>query len=242
MKLNKPKIPKKYQPEGFEILHEDPDIIVVNKYAGTLSVAALWNKDNTVHSALNTYVRKGNPKSSKCVYVVHRLDQATSGIMVFAKTDQVQLFLKNNWTQFDKTYFAITNGHFKSKSGIIESYLTEDEDYHIHSSKIDTTGKLARTQYEVVAEFNDFSLVKVKLLTGKKNQIRVHFAENKAPIVGDAKYGVKSTKHKNLMLHSGSLEITHPFKKERICFTAPPPEYFMRLLPKQVAVELSQTK
>ncbi len=107
------KIPKKYQPKGFEILYEDIDLIVGIKAAGVLTVAALWNRTETVHSALNVYVRKGNPKSRKSVYVVHRLDQGTTGILVFAKTEDVQSFLKNNWKTTTKTYYAITQGHFK---------------------------------------------------------------------------------------------------------------------------------
>lgn len=229
MQIQKPKIPKKFAPRGFEILHEDLDLIVVNKYCGTLSVAALWNRENTVHSALNSYVRKGNPRSAKCVYVVHRLDQATSGILIFAKSEKVQQDLKNNWSESVKNYLALAEGKLTKKSGLIESFLSEDEDYMMHSSRDHTKGKLARTEYDVLKEYDKFSLLRINLLTGKKNQIRVHLAELGHPILGDEKYGSKKTPHRNLMLHSYSLEITHPFKKERIRFSAPPPEHFVKL-------------
>ena len=101
----KKKIPKKYQPRGYEILYEDRDVIVGNKAPGILTVAALWNKEKTVHSAINQYVRKGNSKSRKCVYVVHRLDQGTSGILIFAKTKQAQIVLKDSWKSTKKTYY-----------------------------------------------------------------------------------------------------------------------------------------
>lgn len=228
--INKPKIPKKYHPRGFEIIHEDLDIIVVNKYSGTLSVSALWNKNDTVQSALNNYIRKGNQKSTKSVYTVHRLDQATSGILLFAKTETTQNFLKNNWSHNIKTYHTIVHGTVKKKEGLIESYLEEDEEYFVHSHADKNKGKLARTEYKVLKETDKLSLIQINLITGKKNQIRVHMAELGAPIVGDTKYGIKSDKNKNLMLHSTKIEITHPFKKERVLFTAPFPKYFTNLI------------
>lgn len=230
MQITAPKIPKKYQPRGFEILHEDVDLIVGNKAPGFLTVGALWEKVNTIHNALNQYVRKGNPKSTKSVYVVHRLDQATSGVLIFAKSEKVKDFLKDNWSTTVKTYYAIVEGHLQKKSGLIESYLQEDEDYVVSSTKDSEKGKLARTEYEVVQESAAFTLVKINLLTGKKNQIRVHFSEAGHPLVGDAKYGDKNTKYKELMLHSFSVVITHPFRKERVRFEAPVPAYFKKLI------------
>lgn len=230
MKMQPPKIPKKYQPEGFEIIHEDLDLIVVNKSCDILTVAALWEKTNTVHNALNFYVQKGNPRSKKCVYVVHRLDQATSGVLIFAKTEEVQYFLKNNWSTTVKHYYAIVHGKLAKKSDTIESYLEEDEDYVVRSTGNAEKGKLAKTEYTVVHETQYFSVLKINLLTGKKNQIRVHLAEAGHPIVGDVKYGKKDTRQKTLMLHSFSATITHPFKQERFRLEAPVPEHFKKLV------------
>ncbi len=226
MILHKPSIPKKYRPNGFEIIHEDTDLIIVDKATGILSVAALWNKNATVHSLLNNYVRKGNPKAKKVVYVVHRLDQATSGLMVFAKSETAQNYLKNNWTKMKKNYLALIHGHLKNESGLIESYLEEDEDYHMHSSQDSSKGKLARTEYEVVKKTDKFSAVKINLLTGKKNQIRVHMAESGTPIVGDAKYGPETSKIKELMLHSYRLELIHPHSKKPFVAESAIPERF----------------
>ncbi len=227
--LNKLKIPKKYQPYGFEILHEDLDVIVGCKTAGALTVAALFEKDKTVHNALNIYIRKGNTRSQKSAYVVHRLDQWTSGVLIFAKSEQAQQTLKNNWKSTIKHYYAIVHGHINKKSGLIESYLSEDEDYVVHSSKNKNDGKLAQTQYEVVKEIAGYSLVKINLLTGKKNQIRVHFADQGHPLVGDTKYG-KDKAAKNMMLHSFSIEFTHPHHGKRLLVQADVPDYFKKLI------------
>lgn len=230
MQIQKPNISKKHHPKGFSFLHEDRDLIIINKRPGILSVAALWNKDFTVHSELINYVRKGNPRATNMVYVVHRLDQATSGVMVFAKTEKAQQFLKDNWTQMKKNYLTLVHGQMKEKSGLIESYLEEDEDYHMHSSQDSTKGKLARTEYEVLKESDFCSVVKINLLTGKKNQIRVHMAENKTPVVGDEKYGPKNSRIKDLMLHSYRLQLIHPFNKEVFTLEAPIPERFHKII------------
>ncbi len=140
------KVPKKYQPKGYEILYEDRDLLVGNKAAGALTVAAKWNQDNTLHQILNRYIQKGDARSRKSVYVVHRLDQATTGVLIFAKSEEVQTFLKDNWPTTTKIYYAIAHGLFAKKSGLIESYLEEDEDYVVHANS-EGKGKLARTEY-----------------------------------------------------------------------------------------------
>ncbi len=221
----------KHQPPGFEILHEDPDLIIGNKEPGFLTVAALWEKKNTIHNALIEYVRKGSAHSKKEVFVVHRLDQATSGVLIFAKSQDVQFYLKDNWKSTVKYYYAIVHGRMDKKKGLIESYLTEDEDYVVHATTEAENGKLAQTEYAVVKETAFFSVLKIKLLTGKKNQIRVHLADAGHPIVGDTKYGKdKSTKHKNLLLHSFSIELTHPFTKKRLRVQADVPDYFKKVV------------
>lgn len=223
------RVPKKHQPRGFDILHEDDDVIVGNKAAGLLTVAALWNKTETVHAILNRYVRKGSAVSRKCVYVVHRLDQATTGVLIFAKTEAARDFLKDHWAENVKTYFTVVHGKLNQKKGLVESHLEEDEDYVVHSNA-EGRGKVARTEYEVVREIDRYSLVKINLLTGRKNQIRVHMAELGHPIVGDAKYGRSGDRFPKLALHAASLEFTHPFKHRRMSFEAPLPPHFAQLM------------
>ena len=224
----KPKIPKKYQPRGFEIMYEDRDIIVGNKSPGFVTVQASWSRGDSIHDAVNSYVRKGNPHSRVCSYVVHRLDQGTSGVLIFAKTEQAQFTLKENWTNNKKIYLAIVHGQMKQKTGTFKSYLTEDEKYFVSSNQ-NMQGKFAQTDYKVLKENANFSLVEIHLLTGRKNQIRVHFADNGHPLVGDAKYGNPKTKHKNLALHARSIEFDHPYNGKRIQFEAPVPEYFDKI-------------
>ncbi|MBC7419823.1 MAG: RluA family pseudouridine synthase [Bdellovibrio sp.] len=224
------KIPKKYQPKGYEILYEDLDLFVGNKSAGFLTVAALWNDKDTIHSALNDFVRKGNARSRKEVYVVHRLDQYTSGVLIFAKSENVQYYLKENWKSTVKHYYAIVHGKLAKKNGTITSYLEEDEDYKVHSNQAGA-GKLAETEYQVLKETQHFSLIKINLLTGRKNQIRVHMADLGHPVVGDPKYGTKDMKkHHQLALHASTIEFTHPHSKKRIKFTAAPPKFFVSLV------------
>ena len=226
----KKKIPRKYQPKGFEIQYEDKYVIVGNKAPGFLTVAALWNREKTVHSAVNQYVRKGNSRSRKCVYVVHRLDQDTSGVLIFAKTKQAQSFLKDHWKRTTKTYYAIVHGRLAQKSGTLSSYLYEDGEYVVHSTSDSRKGKLARTAYAVLKETGKFSLIKIDLLTGKKNQIRVHFADQGHPVVGDAKYGKSGRKDGRMALHSQSISFDHPVTRERLTFEAQVPEYFRRVV------------
>lgn len=230
MTIQRPTIPKKYQPRGFEIIHEDKDLIVGIKSAGVLTVAAKWEKNQTVHNALNQYVRKGSSISKKSVYVVHRLDQATTGLLVFAKSEDAQLYLKAHWSAFEKHYVAIVEGKMPQKKGLIQSYLEEDDEYIVHSTSTSSTGKLAKTEYEVLAEAGKYSLVCIRLLTGRKNQIRVHMADQGCPIVGDDKYG-SGPKGKPMALHSYSLEINHPFHEKRLRFFAEPPAFFKGLVP-----------
>jgi RluA family pseudouridine synthase len=223
------KVPKKFHPKGYELLYEDRDLLVGNKAAGYITVAAKWNQDNSLQQVLDRYVQKGDSRSRKCVYAVHRLDQATTGVLIFAKTESVQNFLKDNWPTTKKIYYAIAHGKFVQKTGLIESYLEEDEEYVVHANT-EGKGKLARTEYEVLKEAGDFSLVKINLLTGRKNQIRVHLADLGHPLVGDPKYGAPDTKFKNLALHAYSIEFTHPFSKARVLVKAEVPPHFRKLV------------
>lgn len=222
--------PKKYQPKGLTILHEDKDILVINKPSGLLTVGSERNKSRTAHYLLNDYVRKGNPKSRQRVYVVHRLDQATSGLLLFAKSEAAKRFLQENWDSTDKHYLAIVHGQITKKQGIITTYLTENKANNVYSTADANSGKLAKTGYTVIREKKGFSLVDIHLLTGRKHQIRVHFAENNHAVVGDQKYGDELGSSKRLMLHSKSLTFNHPFSKKRMAFVSAMPDDFIRLI------------
>ena len=226
---NKP-VSGKHQPKGFHILYEDDDIIVGNKAAGLLTVAAMYERERTVHQLLNLYVRKGNSRSHRCVYVVHRLDRETSGVLIFAKSETIQQTLKNNWPDTKKTYYAVVHGRLAKPEGLIESYLVEDDKYRVHSLEEAEDGKLARTAYKVIKVTDRYSLLEIDLLTGRKNQIRVHMAHHGHPLVGDTKYGRPGAKYPFLALHAYAISFPHPKTKDRVTFNAPVPEHFYSLV------------
>jgi len=229
MSGNKP-VSNKYQPKGLEIIYEDRDIIVVNKANGVLSISTEKEKRNTAHFLLNEYVKKGNAKSRDRVYIVHRLDRDTSGILVFAKTEKAKFFLQENWADFRKKYVAVVCGKLQEKEGIIESYLAENKTYRVFSTKNKAKGKYAKTGYKVLKETDKYSLLEIDLFTGRKNQIRVHLSDKGHPVAGDKVYGKPDKEIKRLALHSFSLTLNHPHTKKEMSFQTPVPQYFKTLV------------
>ena len=222
--------PKKYQPKGLSILYEDRDILVVDKISGLLTIGTDRIKQNTAHYLLNNYVRKGVDKSKNRVYIVHRLDRDTSGVLVFAKTETSKSYLQGEWQKFTKKYYAVVIGHLEEKEGIISSYLVENKIHKMYSSKDSKKGKLAKTQYKVLKENKNYSFLEIDLLTGRKNQIRVHLADKGCPVAGDSVYGDKDRYIKHLALHSSTVTIFHPHTKEKMTFEAKIPDYFKSLI------------
>lgn len=227
-------VKKKYLPKGLEIIYEDNDILVVDKPAGLLTVGTKTNKTRTVEYFLNDYIRKGSLKSRKQVFTVHRLDQWTSGVLVFAKSEEVMTRLKNQWKDTEKKYIAVVHGRLVQKEGIISSYLAEKKDYSVYSTTDAAKGKLSHTAYKVLKETEQYSLLEINLLTGRKNQIRVHMSDKGHPVVGDRKYGKIKDRDKNLALHSKSISFRHPSSNEKMTFEAKLPNYFHKLLNKKV--------
>jgi len=224
------KVPKKYQPKGLTILYEDVDILVINKDNGVLTIGTDSQRERTAYFVLTDYVKKGNPRSKARIFIVHRLDRDTSGVLVFAKSEEVKNYLQENWADFSKTYYAVAHGIFKEKEGEISSYLIENNQYRVFSTQDSEKGKFAKTGYKVIKESADFSLLEIELFTGRKNQIRVHLAEAGHPIAGDRIYGFKDKHAKRLALHAGSLTINHPYSKKPMTFTAEAPLGFKNLV------------
>lgn len=218
-----------YRPRGLEIIYEDRDLIVINKEPGLLTMTFHRDETQTAERILTDYLRKGAARSRLRAYVVHRLDRETSGLLIFAKTEAVQQHLKDHWKEVEKEYLAIVHGSLAEKAGTLSSYLTENEDQFVHSTS-QTQGKWAETAYRVVRENNRFSELKINLLTGRKNQIRVHLAEIGHPVAGDTKYGLKEKKFERMALHSRSIAFNHPYSGKRVTFEAPVPEFFTRLM------------
>ena len=222
--------PKKYQPKGLSILYEDRDILVVNKVSGLSTVSNDKVGDHTAYFRLNDYVRKGNEKSRHRVFIVHRLDRDTSGVIVFARSEDAQRYLQDEWQEFRKTYHAVVHGTLPEKEGTISSYLAENRAHRMYSVTDPKKGKHAHTGYRVLRESARYSLLEIDLLTGRKNQIRVHLSDKGCPVVGDKKYGVKDKAVKRLALHASSLAIVHPYSREKMRFATQMPVYFSQLM------------
>jgi tRNA pseudouridine32 synthase/23S rRNA pseudouridine746 synthase/23S rRNA pseudouridine1911/1915/1917 synthase len=212
------------------ILHEDGDILVVEKPHGLLTVATERRTTGTLYSKLTEYVRKGNAKSRNRIFIVHRLDRDASGVLVFAKTIEAKTALQGGWEEARKQYLAVVHGHMSDQSGVIASHLIETKAQLVHSTRDTQQGKLSRTAYRVLQESGGRSLLEIDLLTGRKHQIRVHLSELGRPIVGDRKYGGKNDGEKRLALHAKSLAFDHPATRQRLEFHTETPEYFERLM------------
>lgn len=224
--------PAKYQPKGLPILHEDKDLIVVEKPCGLLTIGTDRDKTRTVHTSLNEYVRKGDPRSRNRVYIVHRLDRETSGILILAKSESVKLFLQEHWQDTDKRYLTVVYGSLSPKAGTISSYLAENSAFKVYSTADLTVGKLSHTEYRVLKETRGLSLLEIHLLTGRKHQIRVHLSEKGHPVVGDKKYGKGNDVYGTLALHARSLSFTHPVSGKILHFETGIPDFFTRLVGK----------
>lgn len=219
-----------YLPKGLIIHHEDKDVIVVEKPCNLLTIGTDRDKTKTVHTILNDYVRKGDHRSRNRIYIVHRLDRETSGILILAKSESAKMYLQDHWQETDKYYLTVVHGTLAEKSGTISSCLTENSALTVYSTHDPTLGKLSHTEYEVLKEGKGFSVLAIRLLTGRKHQIRVHLSEKGHPVVGDRKYGKGYEVHGNLALHSQSLSFNHPVSGKRLTFETGIPDYFTRLI------------
>lgn len=221
---------KRHWPRGVVIIHEDREILVVEKPPGLLTIGTDRVSSDTLYYKLTDYVRKGNPKSRERVFIVHRLDREASGILVFARNAQAKACLQGQWPEVEKRYLAIVHGKVTPKAETITSYLAENHAHMVYPTRNATKGKLSRTAYSVLRERNALSLLEIDLLTGRKHQIRVHLAEKGHSIVGDKKYGNANKTHQRLALHATSLSFNHPSSGERVTFETGIPKYFTALM------------
>lgn len=214
------------------IIYEDDEFIVINKPSGLLSVASDNEKGSTAYRMLSDYVQQKDKHNR--IFVVHRLDEDTSGVLMVAKNPQIQKALQDNWNDIVKKrgYYAIVEGVLDNKTGTIKSYLKKNSQNMMYSSKKKGDGQLAITHYRVIKENEKYSLLDVNIDTGRKNQIRVHLGEMGHYIIGDDKYGEPSNPIKRLGLHAYVLEFVHPINKKKYKFYAPTPKEFSTIFPK----------
>lgn len=211
------------------IVYEDDDIIVVNKGYGLLSVGTDNKKEGTAYSILRDYLKRLNPANK--LFIVHRLDQHTSGLMLFAKNIKAKDAMQHNWNNMvlDRRYAAIVEGCPEPPEGVYRSRLLENSQHLMYSTD-DPKGLEAVTRYKVLKSRNGYSLVDVSLDTGRKNQIRVHMHDMGTPIAGDRRYGAKTSPIHRLALHARTLRFVHPVTRKDMNFSIPLPASFNSLV------------
>lgn len=211
------------------IIYEDDDIIVVNKGYGLLSVGTDNKKEGTAYSILRDYLKRLNPANK--LFIVHRLDQHTSGLMLFAKNIKAKEAMQHNWNNMvlDRRYTAIVEGCPEPAEGVRRSRLLENAQHLMYSTD-DPKGLEAVTRYKVLKSRNGYSLVDVSLDTGRKNQIRVHMHDMGTPIAGDRRYGAKTSPIHRLALHARTLRFVHPMTHKDMNFSIPLPASFNSLV------------
>ncbi|MBE6142876.1 MAG: RluA family pseudouridine synthase [Erysipelotrichaceae bacterium] len=211
------------------ILYEDDELLVINKPSGLLSIADDKDKEHTAYRYMMDYVREENPKNR--IFVVHRIDKETSGVMIFTKSSELKDALQDKWNQLVKLreYIAICEGHFENKEGTRISNLLQAKTNLMYSTKNPKEGLKAITHYWVMEEILDYSLLRVHIDTGRKNQIRVHMKDLGHNVVGDDKYGSTLDPIKRLGLHARILEFDHPNKDKHFKFIADVPKEFLTL-------------
>ena len=213
----------------FDILFEDDHIIVVNKPSGLLTIATAKEKDKTLYHIVREYL-VSKDKNAR-IFIVHRLDKDTSGIVVLAKDEKTKNKLQENWNEYVtlREYVAVVHGHLKNESDRIVQKLKETKTNLVYPTK-DEDGKEAITNYKVIKENENYSMVSINIETGRKNQIRVAFQTLRNPIVGDKKYGDQRDKETRLYLHANRLKMYYPELKKDILFETPTPNEFKKIM------------
>ena len=232
----------KHNRKDLPIIYEDEDIIAINKPSGLLSVATDREKGRTAYRLISDYVAAKNKKGR--IYVVHRLDEDTSGVLIFAKSNEVRETLQNHWQEIvkDRGYYAIVEGKMEESEGTFRDYLDQNDLHLVYVTKNKAKGKLAITHYKVIATKGDLSLLDVHIDSGRKNQIRVQLGSRGHYVIGDDKYGEPINPMGRLGLHAYSLWFTNPYNGREYHFTADMPEPFKALMFGKVAKEKLEPK
>jgi 23S rRNA pseudouridine1911/1915/1917 synthase len=211
-----------------QVVFEDDALLVVSKASGLLTVASPGEKEETAQAFLNDYLKQ---KRESRVHVVHRIDRDTSGVLVFAKSFEVREHLKSQFAahEIDRVYVAIISGRMLKPAGTMKSYLDEDSSIKVRVAANPAKGKLAVTHYKTIEEGPKYSMIEARLETGRKNQIRVHFADAGHPLIGDRLYGAGDDPIGRLGLHAMELGFIHPVTEKKLSFAVPLPDAFRRL-------------
>ena len=213
-----------------KLVYEDNDILVINKGYGVLSMGTDNIKEGTAYSIMREYVKYSDPRAK--VFIIHRLDRDTSGLMMLAKTMEAKDTMQHNWNNMvlNRKYVAVVEGVIPDDEGVVKSYLAETAQFEVYSTQDPTKGQLAITRYKVLKRSSGYTLVELELDTGRKNQIRVHMKDLGHPIVGDRKYGASSSPIRRLALHARTLRFVHPITRKEMNFELPVPTRFAGLV------------
>ena len=231
VEIGKPTAKERFHNPWIDIIYEDKYLLVINKKEGLQTNSPTKEKD-TAQSILNDYFIYTQQRCR--AHTIHRLDRDTSGLMLFAKSKEVALMFEENWkeTVYDRRYVAVVCGEIHEKEGKVASWLKDNKAFVTYSSPTDNGGKYAETHYETLMTHKGYSLVDLHLVTGRKNQIRVHMADIGHPVVGDPKYGNGDNSLGRLCLHAYKLCFYHPIKKKELEFETPFPAVFGRPFPR----------
>lgn len=217
---------KIFRHRRLRIIFEDEYIIAIDKGYGLLSMATKNEKSETAYRIISDYVKTNDPEGH--IFIVHRLDRDTSGVMIFAKRQAIQEKLQRNWNEavIERKYIAVVEGTPSPEKGEVKSYLKENSAMQVYSTQNPNDGQLAITRYKTIAGNGRFSLLEVQLETGRKNQIRVHMHDMGHPIIGDRKYGSQCNPIGRVALHAASLRFKHPITGQMLHFESLMPEKF----------------
>lgn len=218
------RIPDEDKP--YRVVYEDEHLLVSDKPAGLLTIG--YTKDQGETSFYKEWLLyfKDQSKGRERIYIVHRLDKEVSGLVVLAKSMEVQKTLKDNWHMNTKLYYAFVEGKPGKAMGKVSSYLAEGPKEKVFSSQDPGKGKLAVTQFRIMKEYPSHTLLEIRLETGRKNQVRVHMADLGCPIVGDRRYGARDPFVRRIRLHAFHLGFLHPVTGVPVEFYSPMPKGF----------------
>lgn len=213
-----------------EPVYEDDDLIVINKPAELLSIATEKVKTKTAYHLVNEYVKNKSAEQNSRIFVVHRLDQETSGLLVFAKTAYAKRQLQNGWDHVRKRYFAVVCGKPPQAAGEIKTRLMQNKFLHVYSTSGEKGSYFSVTKYRLIKSTKRYSLLDIELETGRKHQIRVHLADLGIPVVGESRYAEKNNERGGLALHAYSLVFRHPTKRKILTFRTKLPDRLAKLI------------
>ncbi len=228
-------------PSGLVIRHEDAAILVIEKPSGLLTIATDKEREKTAYNKLTTWLESRNPYQPERVWIVHRLDRETSGLLVFAKTESAKRTLQKNWDSFEKRYVAIVEGTPRPPEHELQDKLDESDDFRVRIARtINAETRLAITRYKVIRESKHYSQLEIEILTGRRHQIRVQLSAHGYPVVGDERYDAKTDPIRRLALHASQLVFNHPETGKKMEFRCAIPTTFK--IPFREGFDFSEVK